>query len=148
MSGPQTIGRPGVLDGSRASASTTGGDKTYDGFKTGTFNSAYLRTPLTSWRRRTPSTRISEISHGGGLILLNMGVTVTCAGGNPSRGAPASPTADQDTRHAERQVRQAIQAAIDPKAIDNRAIRARVPGSALLQSDFRWDPVCRREVRR
>ena len=142
---PNYWGGTVYLDGFKSiSLSDSGGDKTYDAFKTGTFNAAYLRTPLTvvaAKEAKVPG--FSEISHGGGLILLNMGVTVTCTGGKPESwcaGKPDGPT--QSTPATKNvKVRQAIQAAIDPKAIDNRANQGKgLPGSALLQSDFRWDP--------
>jgi peptide/nickel transport system substrate-binding protein len=133
------------LDGFKSiSLSDSGGDKTFDAFKTGTFNIAYLRTPSTvAAAKDAKLPGFSEISHGGGLILLNMGVTVTCAGGKPESwcaGKPDGPT--QSTPATKNiKVRQAIQAAIDPKAIDTRANQGKgLPGSALLQSDFRWDP--------
>jgi len=142
---PNYWGGPVYLDGFKSiSINDQGGDKTYDAFKTGTFNSAYLRTPSTVAAAKDDKVPgFSEISHGGGLILLNMGVTVNCAGGKPESwcaGKPDGPT--QSTPATKNiKVRQAIQAAIDPKAIDQRANQGKgAPGSALLQSDFRWDP--------
>lgn len=121
-----------------------GGDKSYDAFKTGTFNAAYLRTPATVVAAKDAKVPgFSEISHGGGLILLNMGTQVTCAGGKPESwcaGKPDGPTQSNPATKSLK-LRQAIQAAIDPKAIDQRANGGKgAPGSALLQDDFRWNP--------
>ena len=142
---PNYWGGQVYLDGFKSiSINDQGGDRTYDGFKTGTFNAAYLRTPSTVAAAKDDNVAgFSEISHGGGLILLNMGVTVTCTGGQPASwcaGKPDGPT--KSTPATENiKVRQAIQAAIDPQVIDQRANQGKgAPGSALLQSDFRWDP--------
>jgi peptide/nickel transport system substrate-binding protein len=142
---PNYYGGTVYLDSFKSqSLSDSGGDKTYDAFKTGTFNSAYLRTPstvVTAKDAKVPG--FSEISHGGGLILFNMGVTVTCAGGKPESwcaGKPDGPTKSTPATQNIK-VRQAIQAAIDPKVIDQRANAGKgLPGSALLQDDFRWNP--------
>lgn len=142
---PNYYGGTVYLDGFKSiSINDQGGDKTYDGFKTGTFNSAYLRTPSTVVAAKDAKVPgFSEISHGGGLILLNMGVTVTCAGGKPESwcaGKPDGPTKSTPATQSLK-VRQAIQAAIDPKVIDQRANQGKgAPGSALLQDDFRWNP--------
>jgi peptide/nickel transport system substrate-binding protein len=142
---PNYWGGTVYLDGFKSiSINDQGGDKTYDGFKTGTFNTVYLRTPSTvAAAKDAKHPGFSEISHGGGLILLNMGVTVNCAGGKPESwcaGKPDGPTQSTPATKSLK-VRQAIQAAIDPKVIDQRANQGKgLPGSALLQSDFRWDP--------
>jgi peptide/nickel transport system substrate-binding protein len=142
---PNYYGGTVYLDGFKSqSLSDSGGDKTYDAFKTGTFNAAYLRTPLTVVTAKDAKVPgFSEISHGGGLILLNMGVTVTCAGGKPESWCAGKPDGQTKSTPSTQniKVRQAIQAAIDPKAIDNRANQGKgLPGSALLQDDFRWNP--------
>ena len=121
-----------------------GGDKTYDAFKGGTAQMAYLRTPATVVASKDDKAAgFSETSHGGGLILMNMGVPVTCAKEQPAplcTGKPDGPTpSNPPTKNVK--VRQAVAAAIDPKVIDQRANAGKgSPGSQLFQSDFRWDP--------
>ncbi|HUP74948.1 MAG TPA: ABC transporter substrate-binding protein [Acidimicrobiales bacterium] len=142
---PNYWGGQVYLDGFKSiSINDQGGAQTYDGLKTGTFNVVYLRTPATVFdAKEAKHPGFSETSHGGGLILLNTGVTVTCTGGQPAswcEGKPDGPT--KSTPATENlKVRQAIQAAIDPNVIDQRANDGKGhPGSALLQDDFRWNP--------
>ena len=121
-----------------------GGEKSYDAFKGGTAQMAYLRTPATvAAAKEAKDLGFGETLHGGGLILMNMGVPVTCAKEQPAplcTGKPDGPTPSNPiTKNLK--VRQAVAAALDPKVIDQRANGGKgSPGSALLQSDFRWYP--------
>lgn len=121
-----------------------GGDKSYDTFRTGTAQMVYLRTPETvEQSKKDKAAGFSEINHGGGLILLNMGGNVNCANGQPATWCAGKPDGPTPTAPATRlqKVRSAVAAAIDPKQIDARAnAGVGAPGSELFQKDFNWDP--------
>jgi peptide/nickel transport system substrate-binding protein len=142
---PNYYGGQVYLDGLKfTNPGDAGGDKTYEGFKANTFNVAFLRAPTATAQAHADNvTGYSAMQHGGGIFLINQGVTVNCAGGKPEpvcTGKPdgAQPTAPPTTSAT---VRKAIAAAIDPKVIDTRGNNSKgLPGSELLQSDFRWYP--------
>lgn len=126
-----------------------GGEKTYSALKTGTAQAAYLRTPQIveeSKKDKNVSTTVSfsEVNHGGGLILLNMGATINCIGGQPAAvcaGKPDNTQVPSNPPTKSLKVRQAVAHAIDPKQIDSRANGGvGAPGSEVFQKDFNWDP--------
>jgi peptide/nickel transport system substrate-binding protein len=133
------------LDGLQfLSRQDSGGDQTYDAFKAGLVQVAYLRSPSTVAKSKDDKfDGITEFNHGGGLLLFNLGVPVTCAGGKPDpvcTGKPDGPTPSSPPT-AILKVRQAIAAAINPKVIDERANDGKgLPGSELIQKDFPWYP--------
>jgi peptide/nickel transport system substrate-binding protein len=136
---------PVHLDGLKFfSLQDQGADKSYDALKTGTAQVAYLRAPQTVAKAKADKMAgHSEFLHGGGLFLFNLGLPVQCTGGKPEPICTGKPDGPQPTNPptAKLKVRQAIAAAIDPKVIDQRANGgAGLPGSELLQKDFRWYP--------
>jgi peptide/nickel transport system substrate-binding protein len=121
-----------------------GGDKTYEGFKAETFDVAFLRAPTaTSAAHEDGAEGYSAIQYGGGIFLINTGVSVNCAGGKPEPvcvGKPDGPTATTPPT-ANIKVRQAIAAAIDPEVINERGNDGKgKPGSSIFQEGFRWNP--------
>jgi peptide/nickel transport system substrate-binding protein len=121
-----------------------GGDKTYEGFKAETFDVAFLRAPAAVAKAHEDGvTGYSATQQGGGIFLLNMGVSVNCAGGKPEPvcvGKPDGATATTPPT-ASATVRQAIAAAIDPNVIDERGNDGKGhPGSEVFQESFRWYP--------
>ncbi|HEV8298127.1 MAG TPA: ABC transporter substrate-binding protein [Acidimicrobiales bacterium] len=136
---------PVYLDGLKFfSLQDSGADKSFDALKTGAAQVAYLRAPQSvakAKQEKLPGH--SEFLHGGGLFLFNLGVPVQCTGGQPAPICTGKPDGPQPTTPptAKLKVRQAIAAAIDPKVIDQRANGGTgLPGSELLQKDFRWYP--------
>ena len=105
---------------------------------------AYLRTPEAVAKAKADKVQgFGEFLHGGGLYLFNLGVPVQCTGGQPAPTCTGKPDGPQPTTPptAKLKVRQAIAAAIDPKVIDQRATNGTgLPGSELIQKDFRWYP--------
>lgn len=145
---PNYWGGQVYLDGFRIiPINDQGGDKSYDAFKTGTVMSAYLRTPTTveaSKKDKSVGYSFTETNHAGGLILLNMGVPISCSGGQPAASCAGKADGTQVPSNPPTKslkVRQAVGAAIDPKQIDTRANNGvGAPGSELFQKDFNWDP--------
>ncbi|HEX7095243.1 MAG TPA: ABC transporter substrate-binding protein [Acidimicrobiales bacterium] len=133
------------LDGLRfVNPGDAGGDLTWEGFDAGNYDVAFLRTPPSvAAAEEAGVPHYSALQHGGGVFLVNMGVTITCAGGQPAplcTGKPDGPTATTPPT-ASLKVRQAIAYAIDPVVIDERAYEGLGnPDSSLLQEEFRWDP--------
>jgi peptide/nickel transport system substrate-binding protein len=121
-----------------------GGDKTYEGFKAGNFDVAFLRAPTAvAAAHEDKVTGYSAMQQGGGIFLLNTGVSVNCAGGKPEPACTGKPDGQTPTTPptASVTVRQAIAAAIDPEVINERGNDGKGrPGSAIFQKEFRWDP--------
>jgi peptide/nickel transport system substrate-binding protein len=133
------------LDGLKfLNAGDAGGDKTYEGFKAGTYDVAFLRAPTaTSAAHDDGVEGYSSIQYGGGIFLINMGVSVNCAGGKPEPVCVGKPDGPQATTPptASLKVRQAIAAAIDPEVINERGNDGKgKPGSSIFQEGFRWNP--------
>jgi peptide/nickel transport system substrate-binding protein len=121
-----------------------GGDKTYDALKTGTIQGAYLRVASAVARAKADKVPgIGGVDQMGENMLLNMGVTVTCAGGKPEPlcvGKPDGPTPTTPAT-ASLKVRQAIVAAFDPKAWNERVYQGNgLTGTEMFQDSFPWDP--------
>jgi peptide/nickel transport system substrate-binding protein len=133
---------PVYLDGLKfVNFGDSGADKTYDALKAGSVQVAYLR----SW----PASRAAEADKFGGYssflsagvtILLNNGLTVTCAGGQPPICAGRSDgTFVPDVPTSRLKVRQAFAAAIDPVQLDARVFDGKgSPGTELLQKASRY----------
>jgi len=119
-----------------------GGEKTFTALSTGTLNMAFLRDPLpVSEAHDKKFDGVSTFEQGGGLLLINQGVSVTCAAGKPEPlcvGKPDGPVASNPPTK-DIKIRQAIAAAVDPKVINDRGYSGKgLVSSQLLQSDFRW----------
>ena len=121
-----------------------GGDKTYDAFKTGTLQGAYLRVAsAVASAKKDKVTGLSAVDQMGENMLLNIGVSVTCAAGKPEPlcvGKPDGPTPTTPAT-APLKVRQAIVAAFDPKAWNERVYQGNgLTGTQMFQESFPWDP--------
>ena len=142
---PNYWGGTVYLDGVRfVTLLDLGGEKTYDALKTGTVQGAYLRVASAVARAKTDKVPgIPGIDQAGENLLLNMGVTVTCAAGKPEPlcvGKPDGPTPTTPPT-ANLKVRQAIVAAFDPKAWNERVYQGNgLTGTELFQKSFPWDP--------
>lgn len=133
------------LDGLRfVNPGDAGGEQTWQGFDTGSYDVAFLRTPQSNNSAEEAGFEgYSAVQHGGGLLLVNMGVSITCSGGQPAPLCTGQPDGPQATTPptTNLKVRQAIAAAIDPEVIDQRAFDGLgLPSSRILQESFRWDP--------
>jgi peptide/nickel transport system substrate-binding protein len=147
---PNYWGGPVRLDAVNViSPNDQGGAKTYDTFKSGTAQAAYLRSPSSVDESKkdaavSKATSFSELNYGGGLILFNMGTPVTCTGGQPANvcaGKADGTVTESDPPTKRLKVRQAVAAAIDPKQINTRANNGvGLPGSEVFQKGFNWDP--------
>jgi peptide/nickel transport system substrate-binding protein len=142
---PTYHGGPVYLDGLVfVNPGDAGGDKTYEQFKSGAVQAAFLRAPSAVAAAKADRVAgYSAMQHAGGIFLINGGISVACTGGNPApicTGRPDGPTVtDPPTKNLK--VRKAIAAAIDPRVINDRGNQGKgLPGSELLQSDFRWNP--------
>ena len=136
---------PVYLDGVKFfTMQDSGADKTFDALKTGTAMVGYLRAPeQVAAAKAAKMEGFGEFLHGGSLFLLNMGVPVQCTGGQPAHSCAGKPDGPQPTNPptAKLKVRQAFAAAIDPKVLDQRGNNGTgLPGSELIQKDFRWYP--------
>ena len=118
-----------------------GGDKTFEALKTGTAQAVFLR-QVTSSKAAVDGKfpGFSNVLAGGDTILMNNGITVTCANGQPvvCAGKPDGPyTAPVST--ARPKVRQAIAAAIDPVQWDARVNEGKgLPSTELLLKESKY----------
>lgn len=121
-----------------------GGNNTYDAFKAGTFQMAFLRDPKTVAAARADKVQgFSAVQHSGATTLMNNGLRVNCANGAPAPICTGKPDGALDTNPPTKSVtvRRAVAAAIDPKVVDARAYDGKGrPGSELFQKDFRFSP--------
>ena len=119
-----------------------GGDQTMTALSTGTFNMAFLRDPAAVAAAHDKKfDGVSTFEQGGGMLLINQGVTVACAGGKPEPLCVGKPdgnfTSNVPTKDPK--IRQAIAAAVDPKVINERGYQGKgLVSNQLFQSDFRW----------
>jgi peptide/nickel transport system substrate-binding protein len=119
-----------------------GGDQTMTALSTGTFNMAFLRDPAAVAAAHDKKfDGVSTFEQGGGMLLINQGVTVACAGGKPEPLCIGKPdgnfTSNVPTKDLK--IRQAIAAAVDPKVINERGYQGKgLVSNQLFQSDFRW----------
>jgi peptide/nickel transport system substrate-binding protein len=133
------------LDGLRfVNAGDAGGMKTFEGLKAGSYNVAFLRDPSAVAAAKDEGFEgYSAMQHGGGLFLINGGVSINCTGGQPAPVCTGKPDGPQPTTPptANLKVRQAFAHAIDPNVINERGYDGKGhPGSDILQEDFRWYP--------
>ena len=154
---PDYFGGAPYLDGLKFvnSIADAGGDSDVTALSTGTFNMAFLRDPAAVAAAHDKKFEgVSTFEQGGGILLINQGNSVTCAGGQPCADcAPASPTAVlvSNPPTKDPKIRQAIAAAVDPKVINERGYQGKgLVGNQLFQSDFRWytDAADRRSISR
>ena len=133
---------PVYLDGLKfVGYNDAGSDKTYDALKTGTVQLAYLRSwPAIRNAEADKMVSYSNLLSGGVTILMNNGLTVTCAGGAPPicAGRPDGPFVPS-VATSRLKVRQAFAAAIDPVQLDARVFEGKgTPGTEFLQKSSRW----------
>src|SRR5262249_19055585 len=119
-----------------------GGLQTFQALQTGTFNMAFLRDPAAvAAGHDAKFAGVSTFEQGGGLLLINQGVSVTCAGGKPEPTCVGKPDGSVATNPPTKdsKIRQAIAAAVDPNVINQRGYAGKgLVSNQLFQSDFRW----------
>lgn len=141
---PNYYGGQVYLDGIKfINSGDPGGMKTYDWFTTKTIDAGILRTPESVfYARRDKMNNFSFPAQSGSVLLLNAGININCSGGQPAQFCAGKADGTQvpsnpPTKNVN--VRRAVQAAIDPDVIDQRANKGQGnPGLELFQSDFAW----------
>jgi len=142
---PGYFNAPVYLDGIKfVTLLDLGGDQTYDAVETGTIQGAYLRVAsAVAQAKADKATGIPGIDQAGETMLLNMGVTVNCAGGAPAPLCVGKPDGQTPTTPVTTnlKIRQAIVAAFDPKSWNTRVYQDKgLTGTELFQKSFPWDP--------
>ena len=119
-----------------------GGDKTWSALSTGTINVAFLRDPAAvAAAHEKKFEGVTTFQQGGGILLINQGVSVSCVAGAPAPLCVGKPDGSLATNPPTKdpKIRQAIAAAVDPKVINDRGYQGKgLVGNQLFQSDFRW----------
>jgi len=142
---PTYFGGTVYLDGIKfVNLGDSGGTRTYEAFKTGTLQAAFLRDPKSvSTAHDDKVAGFSTLEMGGGILLMNTGVKVNCVGGKPEPlcvGKPDGLTATTPAT-ASLKVRQAIASAINTDVINQRAYGGKgLTSSEFFQKGFRWYP--------
>jgi peptide/nickel transport system substrate-binding protein len=121
----------------------TGATATYDALKANSIQAGFLREPLVVKRAQQDGTPgYLNLVWGGEVLLLNNGVTVTCAAQQPAQlcaGKPDGTRVPTQTPTADKRLRQAIGAAIDTATVDQRVNQGTgYPGSELFQKSSKW----------
>jgi peptide/nickel transport system substrate-binding protein len=120
-------------------------DKNVDGLKTGSLNVAFLRSPQSVTNAAADKTLggVDNYIQGGGMLLMNQGVKLTCTGGKPDplcTGQPDGPLATKPNT-ADAKIRQAVAAAIDPAVINTRVSDGKgIANNGLFDKNFTTDP--------
>jgi peptide/nickel transport system substrate-binding protein len=121
-----------------------GASETYEALKAGTIDAAFMREPKVVKQAKADGfDGYENIQQAGQILLMNNGLVVECKGGQPAAcaGQPDGTKITPKVATADKRVRQAVAAAIDPKVIDQRENDGTgSPGTGLFQSTFPWDP--------
>jgi peptide/nickel transport system substrate-binding protein len=122
-----------------------GAQATYDALKTGTLDMAFLREPqVIANAKKDKYAFVQNVMSSGEGLVLNHGVEATCTGGKPEAlcaGKADGTKVASDAPGKSKKVRQALQLAIDPKIIDQRANggTGRI-ATSFLDELFTWNP--------
>jgi peptide/nickel transport system substrate-binding protein len=120
-------------------------DKYVDGMKTGSINVAFLRTPTSVTAAKADKTLsgVDSFIEGGGLLLMNAGVKLTCKDGKPEPLCVGQPDGQLATKPntLNPKVRQALALAFDPNVINQRVNDGKgVANNALFSKNFALYP--------
>ncbi len=120
-------------------------DKNVDGLKTGTVNVAFLRTPPSVANSKADKSLggFDSFIQGGGMMLMNQGVKLTCKDGKPEPLCVGKPDGQISTtpNTADAKVRAAVAAALDPAVINTRVNDGKgIPNNGLFDSNFSLNP--------
>jgi peptide/nickel transport system substrate-binding protein len=123
----------------------SGAQQALDFLKTGAVQMAMLRDAVAEDGARSAGFAGYEVVGSlGDMILINNGLTFTCAKGQPAQyctGKADGTAVRSNPPGADLKVRQAIQLAIDPKQIDQRANSGKGnPATSVFDPTFPWDP--------
>jgi peptide/nickel transport system substrate-binding protein len=120
-------------------------DKYVDGMKTGSINVAFLRTPTAVFNAKADKSLggFDSTIEGGGLLLMNAGVKLTCKDAKPEPlcvGQPDGPLATKPNT-INPKVRQALALALDPNVINQRVSEGKgLANNALFGKSFELNP--------
>lgn len=122
-----------------------GAQASLDAVKTGTIDMAFLREASPVANAKAASLPgFSVVISLGEIILVNHGVEVTCAAGKPEplcTGKADNTKIATTTPGSSKKVRQALLAAIDPAAVDQRANDGKgIVWTTVLDKSFPWNP--------
>ena len=143
---PTFYGGEPYLDQITFVAPTLGGDSgKLDALGTGTLQMTVLSNdPAVLAAAKAKYPVIDRYSFGGSIVLMNSGVEVTCAGGNPAAlcaGKPDGTKLRTQPPTADVRLRKAIVAAMDTRVVNDRAWAGTgLAQSALFPKQFPWEP--------
>jgi peptide/nickel transport system substrate-binding protein len=140
---PTYYGGPAYLDAVRF-VYIPGADATYNALKSNTIQAGFLREAVTIKKAKDEGTGGTEVLNWlGEIMLVNNGVQVKCTGGKPDPicAGKADGTLIATTPiTADKRIRQAVAAAIDPKVVNERANEgAATAGNAIFLSSSQWN---------
>ena len=139
---PAYYGGTVLLDGLKFVFIAGGAAPGLDALRTNNVQVSYLREPEpidAAKKEKFPG--YSNLQQNGANLLMSVGVTVQCTGGQPAATCAGKPDGPQPANSPTKnlKVRQAIAAAIDTKVINDRAYGGKgLPGTELLQKSFRY----------
>jgi peptide/nickel transport system substrate-binding protein len=139
---PAYYGGSVYLDGLKFVLLPGGSAPGLDALRTNTVQVSYLREPVVNAEAKAEKfTGYSNLYQNGASLLMNVGLTVQCTGGQPASSCAGKPDGPQQTNNPTKniKVRQAIAAAIDIKVTNDRAWGGKgLAGTEFLQQSFRY----------
>jgi peptide/nickel transport system substrate-binding protein len=121
------------------------GDQTLTYLMSGAIQAGYLRDPIPIGKAKDAKLGNSAVVvDSGELLLVNNGVAVTCAGGAPAAlcaGKADGTKVPTKTPGSDPKVRQALAAAMDTKALNDRVDQGKATAATgLFDPTFPWNP--------
>jgi peptide/nickel transport system substrate-binding protein len=116
---------------------------TYQAMKTGAVQAALLaEPPVVRQAQQDGTPGVVDTAWAGDVLLINNGVNVACSQQRPTPaciGMPDGTKVPTPTPTADKRLRQAIAAAVDPRAVDQRDNQGQgYPGTELFQKNSKW----------
>ena len=121
-----------------------GASATYDAIKTGTLQAGFvIDSSITEKAKADKNVANQSLAIAGNLIIMNSGIEVTCAGGQPAvhcAGKAEGEKVKTKTATSDIRVRKAVVAAVDPKVINDRVYQGTAKPNSSPFANSPWDP--------
>ena len=120
-----------------------GPQATYDAIKAGTLQAGYIRDPaIVATAKKEAFGQIVMPAIAGNIINMNSGAPITCKAGLPAPGCTGKPDGNipATTATADKNVRLAVAAAVDPKVLNERVYSGAAQPDSAPFANSPWDP--------
>ena len=131
------------LDGVRF-VTIPGANATFEAIKTNTLQAGYVNDSSVVQKAVAEKYVVNtSLAVAGNLIIMNSGIEVTCAGGQPAvhcAGKADGEKVKTKTATSDVRVRKAVVAAVDPKVINDRVYQGTAKPDSAPFANSPWDP--------